>query len=31
MYEIFKEWMKVLYLKDIWNDKEWNINYGEMN
>lgn len=23
--------MKVLYLKDIWNDKEWNINYGEMN
>lgn len=31
MYEIFKEWMKALYLKDIWNDKEWNINYGEMN
>lgn len=31
MYEIFKEWMKVLYLKDIWNDEEWNINYGEMN
>lgn len=30
-YAISKEWLEVLYLKDIWNDGKWIINYDEMN